>query len=77
MKFNAAKCHSKRVIKHSPLKHLTHGYSLYDQIFENVSSAKYLRNKVKDMTLTGISILITSQVMQPKQVAYTETCFGT
>ena len=42
MKFNVVKCHSVRATKHALPKQIIHGYSLHNQVLENVSSVKYL-----------------------------------
>ena len=42
MKFNVAKCHSMRVTPHYSHKQIIHDYTLHQQTFENVQSAKYL-----------------------------------
>ena len=44
MEFNAAKCHSMRGTP--PPKEIIHGYTLHNQVLENVSSAKYLGVKI-------------------------------
>ena len=48
MKFNVAKCHSMRVTRHPPPKQIVYGYTLHNQVLENVSSAKYLGVKITD-----------------------------
>ena len=48
MKFNVAKCHSMRVTKHPLPKQIIHNYSLYNQVLENVLSAKYLGITITD-----------------------------
>ena len=48
MKFNVAKCHSMRVTRHPPPKQINYGYTLHNQVLENVSSAKYLGVKITD-----------------------------
>ena len=42
MKFNIAKCHSMRMTRHPPDKHIQFGYTLHQQRLEQVKSAKYL-----------------------------------
>ena len=42
MKFNVAKCHVMRVTRHPPDKHIQFDYTLHQQRFEQVQSAKYL-----------------------------------
>ena len=42
MKFNIAKCHSMRVTRHPPDKHIQFDYTLHQQRLEQVQSAKYL-----------------------------------
>ena len=42
MKFNVAKCHSMRVTRHPPDKHIQFDYTLHQQRLEQVQSAKYL-----------------------------------
>ena len=41
MKFNIAKCHSMRVTRHPPDKHIHFDYTLHQQRLEQVQSAKY------------------------------------
>ena len=48
MKFNVAKCHSMRVTRHPRPKQIIYGYTLHNQVLENVSSAKYLGVKITD-----------------------------
>ena len=48
MKFNVAKCHSMRVTGHQHHKHILFDYSLHNQTFENVHSAKYLGITISD-----------------------------
>ena len=48
MKFNVAKCHSVRVTRHPPDKHIQFDYTLYQQRLEQVQSAKYLRITISD-----------------------------
>ena len=42
MKSNVAKCHSLRVTRHLPYKHIQFDYSLHQQKLEHVQSSKYL-----------------------------------
>ena len=42
MKFNVAKCHSMRVTRHPPDKHIQFDYTLHQQRLEQVQSVKYL-----------------------------------
>ena len=42
MKFNVAKCHSMRVTRHLPDKHILFDYTLHQQKLEQVQSVKYL-----------------------------------
>ena len=42
MKFNVAKCHSMRVTRHPPDKHIKFDYILHQQRLKLVQSAKYL-----------------------------------
>ena len=42
MKFNIVKCHSMRVTRHPPDKHIQFDYTLHQQRLEQVQSAKYL-----------------------------------
>ena len=42
MKFNVAKCHSMRVTRHPPDKHIQFDYTLHQQRLEQVQYAKYL-----------------------------------
>ena len=48
MKFNVAKCHSMRVTRHQHHKQILFNYSLHNQTFENVLSAKYLGITITD-----------------------------
>ena len=48
MKFNVAKCHSMRVTRHPPDKHIQFEYTLHQQRLEQVQSTKYI-----GMTITG------------------------
>ena len=48
MKFNVAKCHSMRVTRHPPDKHIQFEYTLYQQRLEQVQSAKYLGITISD-----------------------------
>ena len=48
MKFNAAKCHSKRVTRHLPSNQIHVNYSLHQQTLEQVRSAKYLGLTITD-----------------------------
>ena len=48
MKFNVAKCHSTRVIRHLPDKHILFDYTLHQQKLEQVQSAKYLGITITD-----------------------------
>ena len=48
MKFNVAKCHSMRVTRHQHHKQILFNYSLHNQTFENVQSAKYLGITITD-----------------------------
>ena len=41
MKFNVAKCHSMRMSRHPPDKHMQFDYTLHQQRMEQVQSAKY------------------------------------
>ena len=47
MKFNVAKCHSMRVTRHPPDKHIQF-YTLHQQRLEQVQSAKYLGITISD-----------------------------
>ena len=40
--FNVDKCHSMRVTRHPPDKHIQFDYTLHQQRLEQVQSAKYL-----------------------------------
>ena len=42
IKFNNAKCHSMRVTRHLPDKHISFDYTLHQQQLEQVQSSKYL-----------------------------------
>ena len=48
MKFNVAKCHSMRVTRHPPDKHIQFDYTLHQQRLEQVQSAKYLGITISD-----------------------------
>ena len=48
MKFNVAKCHSMRVTRHPPDKHIKFDYTLHQQRLEQVQSAKYLGITISD-----------------------------
>ena len=43
MKFNVAKCHSMRVTRHLPDKHILFDYTLHQQKLEQVQSANMFR----------------------------------
>ena len=43
MKFNVSKCHSMRVTRLHPSRHIDFNYTLHQQTLEQVQSAKYLR----------------------------------
>ena len=48
MKFNVAKCHSMRVTRHPPDKHIQFDYTLHQQRLEQVQAAKYLVLTITD-----------------------------
>ena len=48
MKFNVSKCHSMRVTRHLPENQIQFEYSLHQQRFEQVQSAKYLGITITD-----------------------------
>ena len=48
MKFNVAKCHSMRVTRHHPYKHIRFVYTLHQQRLEQVESAKYIGITISD-----------------------------
>ena len=48
MKFNVAKCHSMRVTRHPPDKHIQFECTLHQQRLEQVQSAKYLGITISD-----------------------------
>ena len=48
MKFYVAKCHSMRVTRHPPDKHIQFEYTLHQQRLEQVQSAKYLGITISD-----------------------------
>ena len=48
MKSNVAKCHSMRVTRHPPDKHIQFEYTLHQQRLEQVQSAKYLGITISD-----------------------------
>ena len=48
MKFNVAKCHSMRVTRHLPDKHILFDYTLHQQKLEQVQSVTYLAITITD-----------------------------
>ena len=48
MKVNVAKCHSMRVTRHLPDKHILFDYTLHQEQLEQVQSAKYLGITITD-----------------------------
>ena len=48
MKFNVSKCHSTRVTRHPPDKHIQFDYNLHQQRLEQVQYAKYLGISISD-----------------------------
>ena len=48
IKFNVAKCHSMRVTRHPPYKHIKFDYTLHQQRLEQVQSPKYLGLTITD-----------------------------
>ena len=48
MKFNVAKCHSVRVTRHFPDKHIQFDYTLHQQRLEQVQSANYFGITIAD-----------------------------
>ena len=48
MKVNVAKCHSMRVTRHPPDKHIQFEYTLHQERLEQVQSAKYLGITISD-----------------------------
>ena len=48
MEFNVAKCHSMRVTRHPPDKHIQFDYTPHQQSLEQVQSAKYLGITISD-----------------------------
>ena len=48
MKFNVAKCHSMRVTRHLPDKHILFDYTLHQEKLEQGQSAKYLGITITD-----------------------------
>ena len=60
MKFNVAKCHSMRVTRHPPDKHIKFDYTLHQQRLEQVQSAKYLGLTITDDLDWGQHISIIS-----------------
>ena len=48
MKFSVAKCHSMRMTRHPPDKHIQFDYTLHQQKLEQVQSAKYLGLTITD-----------------------------
>ena len=64
MKFNVAKCHSMRMIRHYSHKQILHDFTLHQQTLENVQSAKYLgitimENMDWDQHISDISSKVT------------------
>ena len=53
MKFNVAKCHSMRVTRHLPDKHILFNCTLHQQKLEQVQSAKYLGITITDNLDSG------------------------
>ena len=49
MQFYVAKCHSMRVTRHPPDKHIQFDYTLHQQRLEQVQSAKYLGLTITDV----------------------------
>ena len=48
MKFNVSKCHSMRVTRLHPSRHIPFNYTLHQQTLEQVQSAKYLSLTITD-----------------------------
>ena len=48
MKFNVSKCHSMRVTRLHPSRHIDFNYTLHQQTLEQVQSAKYLGLTITD-----------------------------
>ena len=48
MKFNVSKCHSMRVTRLHPSRHIEFNYTLHQQTLEQVQSAKYLGLTITD-----------------------------
>ena len=48
MKFNVSKCHSMRVTRLHPSRHIEFNYTLHQQTLEQVPSAKYLGLTITD-----------------------------
>ena len=63
MKFNVAKCHSMRVTRHPPDKHMQFDYTLHQQRLEQVQSAKYL-GIISQMTWIGVNTFQKFQLRQ-------------
>ena len=55
MKFNVAKCHSMRVTRHPPDKHIQFDYTLHQQRLEHFQSAKYPGLTITDQHISEIS----------------------
>ena len=83
MEFNVAKCHSMRVTRHPPDKHIPFDYTLHQQRLEQVQSAKYLGLTITDdldwgQHISEISAKATKTMgflrrnlaFAPKEVAY-------
>ena len=66
MKFNVAKCHSMRVTRHPPDKHIQFEYTLHQQRLEQVQSAKYLGLTITD-DLDGVNTFQKFQLRQLRQ----------
>ena len=64
MNFNIAKCHSMRVTRHPPDKHIQFECTLHQQRLEQVQSAKYLGSQ---MTWIGVNTFQKFQLRQLRQ----------
>ena len=58
MKFNVSKCHSMRVTRLHPSRHIDFNYTLHQQTLEQVQSAKYLGLTLSQMILIGVNTFL-------------------
>ena len=67
MKFNVAKCHSMRVIRHYSHKQILHDYTLHQQTLENVQSVKYLGITITE-NMDRVKISLIFHPNQPQDI---------